>query len=597
MKPTIRTIFADDNDRPAANAEAIADGFSVAEMIFGSDRPEAEFPAPVIMSNSSSTTEVTKILVTAHSLSAETFAAFGYISLGWHGAMPAGTGAAWWPVALPPQPTPRDQALTQLSTHLREDSQLTESDLALMRQYNIELSDLLRPGIYQAEFNVAFLGEHRQWVRVNEDGKSDLITASPSATGTLDIRIEKFEDSDHGRLRMSGEIRFAVASATVGNDQLTDTLWAQMVAEAIEHDSRGLNYHFLGQNSNSAFATIGAAAGLIGREDWGNSAPGISTDLNDVDPSTQPPKVPVGSSSSLNGTSGNDNLNGSTTSTVIHGFAGNDVLYGNSGGDHIDGGAGADQIFLAGGSAVGGDGDDNISAMSNRSVTLSGNLGNDTITGSGKDDALGGGLGSDTLRGLLGDDRIEGGDGDDFLFGGDGNDILIGGAGIDVIHGDAGKDAILGEDGADEIYGGAGNDALSGGGGRDTIKGGDGDDLIRGGALADQLWGGPGADTFVIAYKGNDWFGVTDSYWVRSGSAPGGYVLEVDTIHDFQSGIDKIDLRSFAPYGADHSSLYFLPEGNGMRVGWLVDVGGAYGFDGEVFLAGVTSVSASDFLF
>jgi len=85
-------------------------------------------------------------------------------------------------------------------------------------------------------------------------------------------------------------------------------------------------------------------------------------------------------------------------------------------------------------------------------------------------------------------------------------------------------DGRLGESSAHAIDGGDGNDVLLGGAGRDQLVGGSGNDILFGGGGADDLRGGAGADIFVYA-------DTTDS----NGAA-------FDTIADFETGIDRIDL-------------------------------------------------------
>ena len=101
------------------------------------------------------------------------------------------------------------------------------------------------------------------------------------------------------------------------------------------------------------------------------------------------------------------------------------------------------------------------------------------------------------------------------LSGGTGNDIIAGSSADDVINGGAGKDL---------LFGGAGNDRLIGG------------------AENDLLFGGQGADTFVFDAALN---GLTN----------------VDTIGDFQAGIDKIEL-SAAIFGASNFTSGTLNSGN-----------------------------------
>lgn len=158
-----------------------------------------------------------------------------------------------------------------------------------------------------------------------------------------------------------------------------------------------------------------------------------------------------------------------------------------------------------------------------------------TLVDGGNDD-LRGGAGNDEMHGNAGDDRLHGGSGDDILFGdqgadkisgGSGDDWAAGGAGNDELLGNAGDDALIGNEGNDYLNGGTGNDSLSGGQGVDKLVGGAGADVVNGGAGDDHLWGGNwsadgSADTFVFnAGTGKDY------------------------VHDFEDGIDLIDLSSY----------------------------------------------------
>jgi VCBS repeat-containing protein len=75
------------------------------------------------------------------------------------------------------------------------------------------------------------------------------------------------------------------------------------------------------------------------------------------------------------------------------------------------------------------------------------------------------------------------------------------------------------------ITGSSGGDTLTGGSGADIISGADGADSIRGGGGGDTLAGGAGGDTFL--------YGAGDSS-----------VLQWDTITDFATGQDKLDISA-----------------------------------------------------
>jgi Ca2+-binding RTX toxin-like protein len=126
---------------------------------------------------------------------------------------------------------------------------------------------------------------------------------------------------------------------------------------------------------------------------------------------------------------------------------------------------------------------------------------------------------NETLYGSKSDDIINGGEGDDWI-GGGGCDFLIQLSGRFLWDRD-GNDRFDGGAGNDELYGYGGNDELKGGSGDDRLDGGRGNDILIGGTGLDTLVGGFGIDTFTINAIGEG----------------------LDTILDFEVGIDLIDLR------------------------------------------------------
>ncbi|EPE4180895.1 M10 family metallopeptidase C-terminal domain-containing protein [Yersinia enterocolitica] len=80
----------------------------------------------------------------------------------------------------------------------------------------------------------------------------------------------------------------------------------------------------------------------------------------------------------------------------------------------------------------------------------------------------------------------------------------------------------------ENTIGGKGNDILIGNQENNTLKGGSGDDQLDGGPGADHLWGGEGRDIFRYS-------DINDST-----------LNTADTIYDFESGQDEIDLSSLA---------------------------------------------------
>lgn len=117
------------------------------------------------------------------------------------------------------------------------------------------------------------------------------------------------------------------------------------------------------------------------------------------------------------------------------------------------------------------------------------------------------GAGADTLIGNAVANILSAGEGNDLLQGAEGNDELLGGKNADELHGGAGDDVLRGGNGLDNLFGGIGNDILIGALGTDTLTGGVGNDEFR----------------FTSALDG---------------------VINIDTITDYEIGIDKIELSA-----------------------------------------------------
>lgn len=234
-----------------------------------------------------------------------------------------------------------------------------------------------------------------------------------------------------------------------------------------------------------------------------------------------------------------------------------------------------------------------------------------TLKGTAYGDILYGRAGNDYLYGYGGDDTLDGGTGADKLYGGLGNDtyivdtqydqvIELAGQGIDTVRtnthywlsanvenlstanplgtaslsltGNGLNNVITGNNGANGITGGDGVDTLNGGGGNDTLIGGSGNDRLTGGA---------GSDLFVF----------TDTDRSR------------DTITDFVSGTDKIDLgwwvtemggASFHFIGSAAFS-HHAGEGRYVNGTFLLDANG----DGyaDLIIGSIYKIGAGDFTF
>lgn len=116
------------------------------------------------------------------------------------------------------------------------------------------------------------------------------------------------------------------------------------------------------------------------------------------------------------------------------------------------------------------------------------------------------------------------GSGDDEINGNRSNNTLNGRGGDDRLWGRVGNDRLFGGRGNDRLSGGKGDDFLSGGAGNDRLSGGNGNDRLFGGRGADRMKGGEGHDIFQYRNSRDS----TKKY--------------TDTIIDFTSGEDKIDL-------------------------------------------------------
>ena len=281
----------------------------------------------------------------------------------------------------------------------------------------------------------------------------------------------------------------------------------------------------------------------------------------------------------------------------LTGSAFNDTLEGSSGNNVLDGGAGVDTVSYAHATtgvtvslAIGGPqntigaGTDTLTNFEN----LTGSAFGDTLTGDANDNGL-----DNVLYGNVGDDVLIGGAGNDTMVGGTGNDIYEVTDAGDVVQENAnegfdsvytainytlaanveaghliGNASVLQGNALDNfLYGGAGNDTLIGGGGNDTLIGGAG---------ADTLTGGAGMDSFVFN-------AISDSTL----AAP-------DHITDFQTGIDKLDLRALHTGPSDTVSEQVI---NGSTYVY-VDQGGNGSNDFLVVLDHITTaIPSSDYLF
>lgn len=286
----------------------------------------------------------------------------------------------------------------------------------------------------------------------------------------------------------------------------------------------------------------------------------------------------------LDGGAGNDTLLGSAGIDSLYGGDDDDLLDGGLAGDRMEGGLGDDvyQVDHASDQVIeaGGGGDDRVNssitwalasnveklALSGVSaINGTGNAAANRLSGNPAANRLTGLLGKDTLLGNRGNDTLLGGGGNDSLIGGNGKDLLDGGAKADLMRGGLGNDTYRVAQAGDQVreksnqgtdtvqalvrhtlganvenllikgskaLNGTGNalgnrllgnraaNQLNGLAGTDTLLGNRGNDTLVGGAGADTLRGGLGKDRF------------------RYQQAAHGK----DTINDFRSGVDKVEV-------------------------------------------------------
>jgi Ca2+-binding RTX toxin-like protein len=325
------------------------------------------------------------------------------------------------------------------------------------------------------------------------------------------------------------------------------------------------------------------------------------------------------STGTIHGGDGSDLFTGFGSGVTIHGDAGDDtyrvaidsnavlVEAADEGTDTVQLARGADYVLpdnienIVVGTYAGSDdsaatitanGLDNYVQGHGNAETIFGLGGNDTIFGKAGNDILDGGDGNDLLDGGAGDDMLNGGDGNDTLVGRDGNDIMAGGAGDDSYYIDSGDTVIenvgegtdtirsstaltLGDNIENGVLNGSASVNLTGNALDNVLNGNAGDNILFGDDGADTLIGGSGADTFLFT-------SISDSL-------PG----QMDSIQDFQSGVDTIDLSAIDANTNVDGDQAFAP-GTGL---YLSPTANALWYQGDVIYGDVDGDAVADFAF
>jgi Ca2+-binding RTX toxin-like protein len=251
----------------------------------------------------------------------------------------------------------------------------------------------------------------------------------------------------------------------------------------------------------------------------------------------------TGSAATGTGNGSANLLSGSDVANTLDGQGGDDTLQGGKGADTLIGGTGNDLFIVENGAQVvrenAGEGTDTVRVQGLQAYTLTANVENGWISSAGFSAttvlSLSGNLGANTLNGSFGNDQLYGDTGNDTLLGGYGRDTLNGGLGADSLVGGQGDDYYIVDEAGDRIVekdregndtvasditislagtflenlqltglaatngtGSDGNNQLTGNSAANTLTGGGGNDTLNGGAGNDILAGGTGNDSYIV---------------------------------------------------------------------------------------------------
>lgn len=245
-------------------------------------------------------------------------------------------------------------------------------------------------------------------------------------------------------------------------------------------------------------------------------------------------------------------------------------------------------LFAGGGKILVGD---NTAGVSNDDVgnLIAGTAQGDLLVGYGGADTLSGGDGNDLIyvaganhgAGEVGNDSVDGGVGQDFVVldapTGVGSTVnLATGVGtigsstltfvnVEDLCGAWGNDNLTGSAGANNLYGDMGDDTLSGGAGNDLLTGEEGDDILTGGADSDiflffRAPAGAGVDTITDFVSGVDKIQLSDDVFTALGTVT---VPTALTAAQFFVGSAAHDADDRIVYNQSSGALLYDADGNG----------------------------------
>ncbi len=177
-------------------------------------------------------------------------------------------------------------------------------------------------------------------------------------------------------------------------------------------------------------------------------------------------------------------LNGACGSSTINGSTGNDNFNIQNSAVKLSDGGGDNRLYIDNSAMIGdintinlGLGNDQVTMLSNGQTTLKTSNGDNLLNLSG-----------------TGTFNVSSGTGTDQISSGSGNDILNSGSGADILNANAGNDHLIAGAGNDTLIGGTGDDLLEGGSDNDSYQfnAGDGKDLIKDSSGIDQAAFGNG---------------------------------------------------------------------------------------------------------